>query len=365
MSLGYSPSPQVRHPHRQGVSRIHLTRDVKVLPTLEKFSPLPRSSPTQSISQTSSEYIPTPGPSQSSCSSRSSSGNSVQPSIQNTAEVPANDSRPGTTQGDVLFPDLVIPNYFFRLRWYDDRVQQFIRVLNERFRHIELTTAKPLTVEVHTRDVVEVQRLRDQIHASFRQVSYILDRYNTLIRAGLIMKHNSFLRRARAIWHDCVSWLAETDQASFGPSAILAGGDDASNTRRHQWKAKAKASGNESHVLSSYNVCLLYAKGYQAPEKINYVKPSTALRADGTAASNNGNQEKVPHKPSYFPVRKSLPQKNSLAGSQQGIEVQIPRRNPSDESSNNRWIQTQAEWDRRNRREVVSQCNCRFDNCLA
>ena len=257
MSLGYTPSSKVRRPHRQGVSRMHLTRDVKVMPTVESFSPLPTSSPTTSISQTSSEYIPTPGPSQSSFSSRNSSGNAVQALIQDNAEVEATLGRPDTSQGDVLFPDLVIPRYFFWIPWYDDRVKQFIRVLNDTFGRIELTTVEALTVMVDTRDAVEFQRLRNQINTSYQQLSFILDRYNALVRAGHIHKDNSFLRRARSIWHDCFNWLARTDRASIGPGTFLTSGNNSSKTQRNQWEDKVKALKNGSQVFSSYDAVLI------------------------------------------------------------------------------------------------------------
>ena len=252
MSLGHTPSPKVRQPHRQGVSRLHLTRDVKILPTVEKFPSLPRSSVSSTISQTSSEY--TPGPSQSSCTSRSSSGIVLQPAIEDGAEVDTTHSRPGTAQGSSLFPDLLISGPFLQLPYHHWRVQGFKEVLSWKVKHIERETMVPLRATVQTCDAVEFQSFRDQIASSYDQLSYLLERYNTLNRAGLIMEHSKFFKRTRSVWRQCHEWLAQIDRASNGRSSFLTGKDHYSETQSHEWENRSKPCLGNGLVWSFYNV---------------------------------------------------------------------------------------------------------------
>ena len=257
-SLGYNPSPIVRQPHRQGVSRLHLTRDVKVLPTVERNFSLPRSSvgfSPKSISKTLSEYIPSLGPSQSSRTSTNSPGNVVQPSIQNTAEVEATHSHQGTGHAHDLFPELESSSPFLMLHREDPRVQQFKAALSRKFKAIERETMVPLASTVRTYDVVEFQRLRDRISSSYQQLSDILDRYKTLDSSGLIGKRNKFIGSVGGLCKRCDIWLAESGLASTGPGVPFTGPHGGSETKSHDWNGKAREYfENGSQVFSSCNV---------------------------------------------------------------------------------------------------------------
>ena len=254
-SLGCTPSPKVRQPHRQGVSRLHLTRDVKVLPTVEKFPSLPRSSRGFSISQTPSEYIPSPDLSQSSCTSRISYGMVVQPTIEDAAEVKATHSRQGTPQGKSLFPDLAICDTFLRLPRHHPTVQVFRQALWERFRQIRLETAESLTAILRQCDAVELKRSRDLIASNYQKLSFILDRYYKLRRARLINRRDSTINWMKSTRRKYQNRLAEIDRASIEPSASLTSGHHSSETQSHEPRDKSKAdSANASQVLSLYNV---------------------------------------------------------------------------------------------------------------
>ena len=273
MSLGNASSPATHHQGR-GVSRLHLAREVKILPTIEHTRSHPRSSresSTITVSQTSSEYLPTsdsPLGTESSSTSTTSIEPGAQISPRDTTGVEPTSTQAETTLGKLSLSDLDLPDGLLRLPLDDPQVHRFKSFLSFQYRCTRRQTMGPLKAIRDTSDAQEFQMLRDQIATGYSQMSCIIKRYRTLAHARLIQVNNRTFRRVRSLHRNCKDRLADPAPISVGPGTLLEGGNDAPRTQTFdneppqlaettdppssRWKGKARAYPEcGSHVIVS------------------------------------------------------------------------------------------------------------------
>ena len=238
MSLGNTPSP-IAHP--RVVSRAHLARDVKCLPSVEKSSSYSRSSrrsSTKSSSKDHSEYIPTPRNSDFSSSSTSSFNNTVPSSSQHTAESDTNHNHARTPKEEGPYLDLEIPKGLLQLYKRHPEVQRFQNKLHQKLNFIESNTKVHLTAINRKTNAVELHRLRDHVNTNLQGLSYIIDRYQILIDARILWSGNLSFARAQSLWQEFEHRLAEKDPASGEPGPSLNTGSSAPATLGQGIKAR-------------------------------------------------------------------------------------------------------------------------------
>ena len=276
-SLGRTPSSATLYPQRQGVSRMHLAREVKVLQSIEDHGSHSRSSRGSSsitCSLTNSEYVPTSDStfgSQSSSTFTTSFETGANSSARDTSEVEASSPEPEATLSKVLLSDLDLPDGLLEIPRDRQMINRFKRFLCFQYRCIRRETAEPLEAISTVHDAYDFQRLRDQIATGCLRLSCLIERYKDLAGARLIWEDNSDLKLVRSLLQKCKDRLAEIELPSVGPMTFFTAGNDAARRQFYgtkvqqptettafsssQQKGKARAHPeSESHVIAFCSV---------------------------------------------------------------------------------------------------------------
>ena len=275
LSLGNTPPAAIRQSQYRGADRLHLVREVKILPTIENtgsHSESSRGSSTVTVGLTSSEYLPTPGSSFGSHSSSASTASvqfGAKRKTRDHAEAETTPTQVETTLSKDPLLELKIPIGLLGLHPQHDSVQRFKSFLSFKYRCIRRELAGPLSLIRTTSKAQEFQSSKDRIASGYSRLSCIIVGYNSLARLSrrLSWKDCKNLKIFRFFRKQCDDALAATVPASAGPGPSLSRGIvvptngtqaqqpvESSVPSSSQWKGRARADVSSS-CFSAATVC--------------------------------------------------------------------------------------------------------------